>query len=167
MGMCMTPQDYYDAFVSENCRDFENNQDSVRHGFNASVSASHMADHYYEYYKKNDPEKIAQYGTLGGFLEHIVRRTDGAFRDIRSISNAYKHLYTGDNKYSSINSAGTIDTMEIEDDEITEIHSEYNSEGRPTKVIYTTKDGTTKELLPQIKRVDDFWGDLIISQHAS
>ncbi len=43
--------------------------------------------------------------------------TNKYFKDIRSIANAYKHLYTGHNpkysQYSSIASAGTIEDVKL------------------------------------------------------
>jgi len=61
----MTPDAYFEAFVQDNYSDYVENPGSVRRAFNAAVSASHLADHYFEYYKKNDPERVKDFQSLG------------------------------------------------------------------------------------------------------
>ena len=92
--MGMTPRQFFESFVEGNAEDYLEHPGDVRRAFNAAVSASHAADHYYEYHGRHRPQLIAAYTSLGTFVEHLCAKTDGAFRDIRSVSNAYKHLYT-------------------------------------------------------------------------
>ena len=54
----MTPEEYYEAFSLGNYEDYEENLGCVRRAFNAAISASHLADHYFNYYKKQDPEGV-------------------------------------------------------------------------------------------------------------
>lgn len=157
MPMSMTPQQYFEAFVEGNYYDFQANQGCVRRAFNAAVASSHLADHFFEFYQRHDPSKIGQYAKINDYVEFISQSTNGYFRDIRSISNAYKHLYTGaDHKkgqHSSISSASTIETIQLRGTEIEELCEHYQS----SSVIYTTKSGQQKRFMTALKAVVEFW----------
>src|SRR3972149_8613751 len=108
--MGMTPDQFFEAFVLGNYEDCQQYPGCVRRAFNAAVSASHLADHYWAYYQKYDQSKVKGFKSFDAFLEFLSTNTGGCFRDIRSISNAYKHLYSSiDPKkavHSSISSTG-------------------------------------------------------------
>ncbi len=166
MPIQMTPQLYYEAFTMGNYKDFKANPGDVRCAFNAAVSASHLADHYLKYYQKNEPQRVKAYNKIGDYVEYISGRTKGYFRDIRSIANAYKHLYTGDNKqladYSSISSAGTIETIKIIDKEIKEISEvPTNDETNRSIVVYTKKSHERLEFMVALDYVMAFWEEEI------
>ena len=92
--MGMTPDEFFAAFVFENYCDYKNEPGCVRRAFNAAVSASQLADHYWNYWQKNDKTKLQGFKKFGEFIEDLSTNTNCCFRDIRSIANAYKHLYT-------------------------------------------------------------------------
>jgi len=168
--MGMTPHDYFVAFVRGNYEDFLVDSSSVRRALNAAVSASHLADHYYNYHKRHSPPKVRSFDHLGKFLEYLSLETNECFRDIRSISNAYKHLYTGiDPKQaanSSISSAGSIESISFSGDgsDISSIEEEYPKIGdenkTATRVVFTRKDGKRRYFLPTLKIVYEFWNKL-------
>ena len=116
--MGMTPNDFFFAFVMGNYYDFCDNKDSIRHGFNAAVAASHLADHCYEYYYNHkNPKGIPTYRSIGQYLEYLSKKSQ-YFNDIRSIANAYKHLYQqdrckshGSKSHVTVSSAGSIETV--------------------------------------------------------
>lgn len=155
----MTPQQYLEAFVEGNYYDFESNPGCVRRAFNAAVSASHLADHCFAFYGRHDPSRISAYPKIGNYVGFISLSTNGYFQDIRSIANAYKHLYTGidPNKaqYSSISSAGTIETIQLHGAEIEEVREDYSDQS--SLVIYTTKSGQQKQFMTALKTVVEFW----------
>ena len=163
--MGMTPDAYFEAFVQDNYSDYVENPGSVRRAFNAAVSASHLADHYFEYYKKNDPERVKDFQSLGKFVEFICTQTDGAFRDVRSIANAYKHLYTNlDHKksvHSTVDSTGAVVCISFAYDhpDLDEIEEEYEV-GAPM-VVYRRKDGQRLAFLPVLERVHSFWSEFL------
>lgn len=99
----MTPDQFFEAFVRGNYEDCQQYPGCVRRAFNAAVSASHLADHYFTYWNKHDQSKVRGFKAIGEFVEDLSTNTDGCFRDIRSISNAYKHLYTSIDITVSIN----------------------------------------------------------------
>jgi len=111
--MGMTPEEFLKAFVLGNYEDCLQYTGCVRRAFNAAVSASHLADHYFTYYKKHDQSKVKSFNKIGDFVEYLSNNTKGCFRDIRSISNAYKHLYTSKDPekavYSTISSTLAIE----------------------------------------------------------
>lgn len=166
----MTPDEYFNAFVEDNFVDYADNPGSVRRAFNAAVSASHLADHYFEFNRKNHPGRVSQFKSLGDFVEFICERTDGAFRDIRSISNAYKHLYTDVDPrkavHSSVASTGAVDCIafDYEGSELNEIEEHYEAGDVSTKVVYRRKDGQVLEFLPAIEKVRDFWSEFLYAQ---
>lgn len=109
---------------------------------------------------RNDPALVSAFPSLGKYVEYLSDRTGGAFRDIRSIANAYKHLYTDSTSsygtHSSIDSSGCIQTLEMEGDvEFTRVEEHHGPE--QSKVIFTRKDGVTLEFLPVLDIVVDFW----------
>jgi hypothetical protein len=147
--MSMTPDQFLCSFVYGNFDDFRNSPDDIRRGFNAAIAASHMADHYFNYYKKNDPKSVSKFKDIGKYLEYVSKQTNGDFTDIRSVANAYKHLYTNAN--AVISSTGAIDTLEIKDEDVSEVMTNYS------KVIYTKRTGEQRELLPVLENVVNFW----------
>ena len=118
MPIKMTPDEYYEAFTIGNYNEFIEEPSSVMRAFNSSIAASHLADCYFNYNKVHNPELIQDFQNLSDFIKYINERTNNYFKDIRSISNAYKHLYTGLReeyaRHSSISSAGTIEAIVFE-----------------------------------------------------
>jgi hypothetical protein len=155
--MGMKPKEYFDNFVLGNYNDFENHRGSIRCGFNAVIAASHMADHYFEYYKRNDQTKVRRFEGLISYIKYVSKKTGGCFNDIRSIANAYKHLYTGIKAHTSVDSAGRIEAIPVNDRNISEVTLGYLDVGEPMTVIFTRKTGEHLELLQALKRVVDFW----------
>ena len=165
--MGMTPEQFFEAFVRGNYEDCQQHPGCVRRAFNAAVSASHLADHHLAYYELHDPPRTKSFKSIGDYVEHLSRKTGGCFRDIRSISNAYKHLYTSrDPKkavHSSVSSAGAIEsiTLENEDEEVTEMEEKWERDPKDnsfkSKVIFTKKDGQQGEFLPTLEAVIQYW----------
>ena len=108
--MGMKPDEFLQAFVDGNLQDCRQEPGDLRRAFNAAVSAAHLADNYYNYYARHKPALVARFPKVGAFVEYLAEETDGAFRDIRSIANAYKHLYTnpGHLVHSTILSGGAL-----------------------------------------------------------
>lgn len=158
----MTPDDFFIAFVEENYQDSCSNPGCVRRAFNSAISASHLADHYFNYHKKYTPDIVYSYKKIGDFVNFITKNTDNYFRDIRSIANAYKHLYTGLDarykKYSSISSTGAIESLCLIDINLEEIFEEFNENINSTNVvIYTRKNGEKIRYQKAIEVVINFW----------
>lgn len=156
--MGMTPDDYFDAFVKGNQCDFHGNRGSVRAAFNAAIAASHMADHYLGYNKEHSPD--SRFPDTKSLLEYATHATDGAFRYIREIANAYKHLYVdGD---ASVESAGCVVSISIPapGGEVLEITGgeEHEDAGR---VYINLGDGIVKEFQPLLDSVVTFWEGLL------
>lgn len=157
MGISMTPDQYFDSFVLGNYNDFIERPNCIRRGFNAAIAASHMADHYFEYYKRNDPAKVSKFNTIGDYVNYVSRKTFGHFNDIRSIANAYKHLYTRKNIQSTIDSAGRIELLQVKGEDVSEVALGHTEVTKPMSVVFTRKTGKQFELLPVLKSVVDFW----------
>lgn len=160
--MGMTPEMFFDAFVEENASDYFSEPGSVRKAFNAAIAASHMADQYFHYHERRKPEVLAKYRRLPDFILFISKETGGAFRDIRSISNVYKHLYSdSDSKrdqYSMVDSSGAIDTITLP--ECRKIENIYCDHQNST-VCFTRKNSEVINFGAQIKRVVDFWSEFL------
>lgn len=169
--MGMTPDEFFEAFVRGNHEDCQQHPGCVRRAFNAAVSASHLADHYLAYYQKHDQSKVRSFKTIGDFVEHLSNNTGGCFRDIRSISNAYKHLYTSiDPKksvHSSISSTGAIESIFLvdEDSEVKVLKEEWTAASKgsnfKSKVVFTRKDDKRIEFLPTLDTVLEYWKKLL------
>lgn len=168
--MGMTPTQFFESFVEGNQLDCEQNQGCVRRAFNAAVSASHLADHYFEFSRRNNPDAVREFPNIGKFVEHVSNQTSGAFRDVRSIANAYKHLYTdAASKYAAhcyVNSCGSIETIELTADEaLIGLSEEYfngaESSMARSAVVFTRKDKTKAEFLPALTAAVEYWRELI------
>jgi hypothetical protein len=158
----MTPEQFFEFFVEGNLIDCSDAPGDIRRAFNAAVAASHFADQYFNYNKRHNSNLVLAYDNIGSFIEYLESLTNGAFRDIRSISNAYKHLYTNINKrraaFSSINSSGSIESIQFSDTEdVKSIEEEYSidkvSEENTYKVVFTRKNGSRSEFLPVLEKV--------------
>jgi hypothetical protein len=88
-------------------------------------------------------------------------QTAGAFKDVRSIANAYKHLYTSTDSrkaaHASVSSAGAIVSVELmdSDSEIASLFEDYD--GARAAVVFVRKDGSKAEFLPVLDKVLDYW----------
>lgn len=159
--MGMTPGDFLEYFVDANADDCRSTPGDIRLAFNAAVAASHFADHFYAYSKRHNPEAVAKYSSIDAFLDDLSKATGGAFRDVRSIANAYKHLYTrvGENStYCAVSSAGSIEAVEIVDDEhldsiAGDCINDSPESGSRLAVVFTRRDGTEAEFLPTLDKV--------------
>lgn len=169
--MGMTPDNYFETFVFGNYEDCQQEKGNIRYAFNAAVSASHMADHYYTFYKKHDQLKIKQFKNLGDFVEYLSNQTNGCFQDIRSISNAYKHLYTSvDPKkaiYSTISSPGVVESISFNDkrSELQSIEEDWELSSQAndfeSRVVFTRKDVNRIDFLTTLDTVIKLWESLL------
>lgn len=160
--MGMTPEQFFESFVEGNLVDCRDAPGDIRRAFNAAVATSHFADQYFAYNQRHNPNLVMSYNTIGPFIENIECLTNGAFRDIRSISNAYKHLYTNIDKkkaaFSSINSSGAIESIQLSDFEDVKcieenLSNDRDSEENMCQVVFTRKDGSTAYFLPVLEKV--------------
>jgi hypothetical protein len=167
---------YFESFVEGNLSDFEADPSSVRYAFNAAVSVSHLADHFFAYGQRHGDLEMSTYGKLGDYIEHLCQETDEAFRDVRSIANAYKHLYTADKfaARSSVSSTGAIESIDFDQscEGIVAIEEDYQQHGsgdhlesRP-RVVLTRKDGSKVECLPLLQGVVEYWRKTIYKNDA-
>lgn len=167
--MKTTPEYFFNNFVMGNYCDFKKNPAEVRLGFNAVVSASHIADHYFYFNKKHNPNKVKAYRNIGSFVGFVSHNTQLLFKDIRSIANAYKHLYTLDNPrtaiYSTIASPGTIETITFKNISpwIKEIREDLAEDLSTTRVVYTRTDGQQIILIETLEIIISFWTDFLNS----
>jgi hypothetical protein len=162
--MGMTPSQYFESFVEGNHEDCHEHPGCVRRAFNAAVAASHLADHFFAFNFRHHRQVVEAYPTIGPFVAHLEAQTGGAFRDIRSIANAYKHLYTDIDPrraaQSNVTSSGSIDSIDLpEQAELTHISEEYVANG--STVVFRRKDGSTSEFLPVLDKFVDYWRESV------
>ncbi|MCX7557381.1 hypothetical protein OS187_11240 [Xanthomonadaceae bacterium JHOS43] len=156
----MTPFEFLESFVQGNLADCQENPGSVRRAFNAAVSASQLADHWYTYSKRHNPHLVASFKDLGSYVEHLCQETSGAFREVRSVANAYKHLYTDVSSkfggYSSVDSTGAIEAvMQLDESNLEMVSEDYQA--TPSVVVVTRRDGSKLEFLPALEKVVEYW----------
>lgn len=166
--MGMTPEQFLESFVEWNLADCRDLPGDIRRGFNAAVSASHLADHYFLFAKRHNPDLVAHSQNLGQFIQRVCQETSGAFKDIRSVSNVYKHLYTDKgvlSQYSCVNSCGSIESLELDTNEsVRAMEEDYiagdEQEGR-MRVVVRRNDGSSFELLPTLEAVVVYFRNLV------
>src|SRR5690606_495091 len=162
--MGMTPREFFESFVEGNLEDCQEDPGSVRRAFNAAISASHLADHWLTFNKSHSAGVVAAFKYIGPIVEHLSQSTSGAFRDIRSVANAYKHLYTDSSSkhgaHSTIDSSGAITAVEqLGGSEIVKVEEQYAETS--SKVVFTRRDGSTVEFLPALDQVVGYWRTII------
>jgi hypothetical protein len=162
--MGMTPFNFFELFVLGNIKDCHYNPGCLRRAFNASLAASHLADHYFTYNKFHNPSLVSGFNTIGEYVNYASEKTVGAFRDVRSIANAYKHLYTDidpkKTNYNTISSPAVVESIEIHNDAvgINLISTEFApGSTMQEKVSFTRIDGSKSEFLPVMNAVVEFW----------
>lgn len=162
--MGMTPDYFFELFVLGNSDDCHENPGCLRRAFNASVAASHLADHYLTYNKCYKPALVSEFSDIGEYVNYLSLKTSGAFRDIRSIANAYKHLYTDSDpkkiNYNTVSSPAVIESIEIHEDGvgINSISTVFAPESTiKEKISFTRIDGSKSEFLPILSAVVDYW----------
>jgi len=171
--MGMTPDEYFAVFVNGNHEDSVANPGCLRRAFNASVSASHFADHYFAYNKRHTPHFVSSYANFPAFAKYVASATNGAFLDIKSISNAYKHLYEekkiGRPAKWSIASGGSLQSVEFEGPSrpLQSLEADYGaSDEIELKVVFRRRDGTQGEFLPTLEQVITFWSGKLYGSDA-
>jgi hypothetical protein len=160
----MTPNEYFTAFVLGNQQDCAENPGCLRRAFNAAVSASHMADHYFAFSSRHMPGLVSKWPNNAAFVRHLIQDIDGAFGDIRSISNAYKHLYeerkSGRPAQWTVSSGGSLESVQFEG-ALRPLQSMESDYGTPDEdrlaVVFRRRDGTSGEFLPALERVVQHW----------
>jgi hypothetical protein len=170
--MGMKPDEYYEAFVLGNQEDCIANPGCLRRAFNASVSASHLADHYFSFNTRHNPKLVANHVDNRAFLRYVDAATNGSFRDIRSISNAYKHLYEKERKAGrpprwSVSSGGSLESVQFEGvgRPLQSVETDYETAPHAI-VIFRRRDGTRGEFLPTLAGVVEFWSKLLYGSDA-
>ena len=158
--MGMTPEEFFDSFVQGNLEDCQEDPGSVRRAFNAAISASHLADHWHTFYQRHNPPLVAGFKDIGSFVEHLTQATSGAFRDVRSVANAYKHRYTDSSSkhgaHSTIDSSGSITSVKrLGGSDVVKVEEEYGD--KSSKVVFTRRDGSTLDFFPVLEKVVDYW----------
>lgn len=173
--MAMTPEQFLHAFVIPNVEDFRQRDHQVRLAFTAALSISHAADHYLEYFRRRNPNRVKQFGFNGNGLlvEHLSSTSGGAFKDVRSIANVFKHLYADDSSkfgvHSTVASAGAIETMRLRNDSMISsvdgfrVDKSLDEIGFSQTVHFTKKDGTQHEFRPVMEAAFNVVEDLVIS----
>ncbi len=171
--MGMTPDEYYTAFVLGNQEDCIANPGCPRRAFNAAVSASHLADHYFAFNARHNPRLVASYANNAAFVRHVISVTNGSFRDIRSIANAYKRLYeerkAGRPPQWTVSSGGTLESVQFEGASrpLQSVEADYRFESEPgVMVIFRRRDGTRGEFLGTLAYVVDFWSKTLYRSDA-
>lgn len=157
--MSMTPDEFFTSFVIGNVEDYRAAPGSLRRALNAAISASHMADHWLEFNRRHSPSSVAGI-TNRDFLKDLSHRTGGAFSDIRSIANAYKHLYTDNNAHATVDSAGAIVAIQQEGDEEV-VGLAEDKRDACSRVVFTRRDGAILEFLPVLEAVVKYWQEML------
>lgn len=128
-----------------------------RYAFNAAVAASHMAEHYLRYCKLHHQSQVISFRTLDEYRNHVSDRTKGAFRDIRYITEAYKHLYPNDPR-SSIASTGAIESITITGAGIAKIYQDFAGDSPSRGIVrYSAKTGQQYDFQTRLQKVIDYW----------
>jgi hypothetical protein len=151
--MRTTPRSFYELFVQPNYWDYEETPDDVRRGFNAALSAFQLADVFYAFYSREEPEVVRHWPKLKDFHIHLSQ-IEPHFRTVQSVATVYKHLYATGGHYE-VGSPGAVWGVSIPNEEI-ELESEWR--GSEADVLVKRRDGTTVSLTLALRKVvDEMW----------
>jgi hypothetical protein len=154
--MRTTPRSYYELFVEPDYRDYEQTPDDVRRGFHAALSAFQLADVFYAFYSREDPEVVRHWPSLQSLHIHLSK-IEPHFLTVQSVATVYKHLYAKGGHYQ-VGSPAAVWGLSIPNEEI-ELESEWR--GRED-VIVKRRDGTTVSLTLALRKVvGEMWPALL------
>jgi hypothetical protein len=155
----MTPSEFFDGFVVENYRDWQDAPHSIRRAFNAAISAFHLADHYFGYYERRNEEFSKRYKKLENFQATLTSRVP-SFRVIQDMATAYKHLYT--RATCSVLSGGSIETLTFGKQKIEGDWREVDGK-LSGNIVINLRDKSVIEFATAIDGVVEMWRDYVYS----
>ena len=165
----MTPVEFFQEFVKKNWQEFQCNTGDRRIGFNAAVTAFHMSDYMFEYYKDKEPKILWFAETRAEYIRGLCHETPD-FQHIQSIANAFKHLKTQEKPWVTVASAGAIGLGTMLPDAAVErgtydeegvLHINVKVEDLERVVEFETKQGETYLLEEVLEPVIEMWAAAI------
>lgn len=153
----MKPWEFYETFVVGNHTDWQNEPYSVRLAFNLAVAAFHLADHYFRYFEKQNPDFVRRHGKDDDGLRSVqaaLIKKQPYFKVIRDMANAYKHLYT--RASCSIASGGAIEYVEFDGNKIAPDSDDGNY-----KIVIHHRDGRITKFSEAIEGVMRMWDEIL------
>jgi hypothetical protein len=156
----LKPSEFYEAFVVGNYEDWKEQPNSIRRAFNVAVSAFHLADHYWEYFQRRSADFSRRYSCIRELQDALVRR-EPFFKVIHDVAIAYKHLYPRAKNCSILSGGAIVESVQYEDNEITEIKIDYSELSEKDDVIIHHKDGTSTKFSEAIENVKKLWEEII------
>jgi hypothetical protein len=100
MSYRTTPRLFFKFFVEPNYSDFLAQPDDVRLGFNASLSAFQQTDIFYQFYRRHDPQIVAEWPTSRSLHIHLAK-LNPHYLTVQSVATVYKHLYSSGAHYET------------------------------------------------------------------
>lgn len=162
----MTPGDFFYGFLYEEYQDWDRDSSqqcqSLRKAFSLSIMLGHMADHFYKYHEKRNTEFRSMFPSFeSSFLPEAYNRCPN-LKIIRSMSNAFKHLYTYNSQ--AVSSGGSVEIITSHDK--SEVFSEnWEDERIPTlRVSIQTRKNGKVWFDEAAKEVFEFWSDVVQSK---
>lgn len=153
----LKPCEFYETFLVGNYGDWESEPYSVRRAFILAVAAFHLADHYFWYFEKENPDVVRRHGKgedgLKSFKAGLIKR-EPYFKVIQDMANAYKQLYTRAS-CSILSGRGEFEFLEYDGDKI-EPDSDTGDQ-----IIIHHKDGRTTKFSEAIKGVMRMWDEIV------
>lgn len=150
----MTPDEFFEGFVLEDHGDWKNEPHSIRKAFHSAVSAFHLADHYFRYYKRRNQNFSTKYSTLDSYQNALKHRTP-SFKVIRDMATAYKHLYPEGN--CSILSGGSIEWITYGNQKIVQAFLDSDGHEHIDGIVIRRKDSSVVDFTAAIEDVIEMW----------
>jgi hypothetical protein len=153
----LKPWEFFDTFVKGNQVAWDEKPYSVVRAFNLAIAVSHLADHYFRYFEKENHDFVHRHGKndkgLNRFRAVLIKR-EPYFKVIQDMANVYKHLYT--RASCAIASGGAIEYLEYDG----EVIEPQGDNGR-YEIVIRHRDGKTTKFSEAIGRVMQMWGEII------
>jgi hypothetical protein len=123
-----------------------------------TVSALHLADHYFRYYQRNNEEFSKRYKHIGQF-QTVLRSKTPSFKVIQDMANAYKHLYT--RASCSVASGGSIESLTYGNQTIETNWQEENGKWT-ANIVIRRRDKSVVGFAGAIQEIIEMWSALVI-----
>lgn len=159
-----TPWIYYEYFVLPSYDDFAEDKRNVRLAFNACVAAFQTRDIFWEFCKRHDPSRIAEWTIHRRDQKNVAELTRSLvdrcpdFLLIQSVATAFKHLYPS-TKISVVSSPGSVVGL-VNSRKGTGLHVKWG-DGVHGEVAVKLRDKRSVLLAPALQNVIKFWRDFL------
>ncbi len=153
--MGMHPVEFFDCFVLWDFEDWKAEPQDLRKAFHVAVSAFHLADHYQQFYARQDSAFAGRY-PRPAVLHKVLAERAPHFRVVQGVATAYKHLYT--RTQCEVSSGGSLTFVERPEQSL---GVDWTGRGVEGGLVVRLRGGATIPFEQAITQVLEMWSEIL------